>query len=528
MLTAIAVHVMLVGVLALAVGIMCRLGRFRPAICHALWLVVLAKLLIPPVMAWPVAIEGMLPSLPWVFTADQGQILVRGASETPEPAMDAAGSAGDPGQMTAFLPSWLHLPFVLALLWCAGGLFVLALHVFWIHRFRAMARKATPAPDWLQCCCDELAEAFGVRRPSVKVAEGVVSALVWNPRRPVILVSPKLLGEVEREEWRGILAHELAHLKRGDLWVGWLELAAACVWWWNPLLGVVRRRLHLHAELACDAWVLWALPESGRQYAGVLFRLVTSESGVKAPVPAFGMAAGPAAAFKMRLRMLLDGNAACRVSRKAGAAVVLLLLLVLPSVSLSAKAAPPAPADNEKAGKTETGKITEANPTLSFSAPMVTASPATGTTRVTSADGKRGFEIREIKDNGQPVDDAAAAYKEAQSAYIHSNWEEALDKFTRYLEQYPDAENAANAQFWKAKCLFSLNRHEEAITEFEAVRTAYPASNKVPYAMHQEAICHHRLGQTERAVELLQEVARDYPSTPVAEQAKRDLERLKH
>ena len=39
--------------LAGVVCALCRLGRFRPAVRHALWLVVLLKLLTPPVVVWP-------------------------------------------------------------------------------------------------------------------------------------------------------------------------------------------------------------------------------------------------------------------------------------------------------------------------------------------------------------------------------------------------------------------------------------------------------------------------------------------
>ena len=57
---------------------------------------------------------------------------------------------------------------------------------------------------------------------------------------------------------RGILAHELAHLARGDHWVVRLELLVEAVWWWNPLFWIARRRIHEEAELACDAWVVRA------------------------------------------------------------------------------------------------------------------------------------------------------------------------------------------------------------------------------------------------------------------------------
>ena len=49
-------NLLVVGLLAAAVSLLCRLGRFRPAVCHALWVLLLVKLLTPPV-----ATRGMPP-----------------------------------------------------------------------------------------------------------------------------------------------------------------------------------------------------------------------------------------------------------------------------------------------------------------------------------------------------------------------------------------------------------------------------------------------------------------------------------
>ncbi len=124
------------------------------------------------------------------------------------------------------------------------------------------------------------------------------------------------------------------------------------------------------------------------------------------------------------------------------------------------------------------------------------------------------------------MDAAGTAYREAQKSYAQRDYKTALEQFCRYLEQHPGVENADNAQFWKAKCLWSLDRPDEAVTAFEKVRLNYPTSAKVPFAMHQEGLCRAGQGQTQRATELLQRTMRDYPSTPAADQAKQDLERL--
>lgn len=334
MMTVLLAHVLLVALLATGVSAACRWGRFRPSICHALWLVVLVKLTVPPILAWPISVQEILPPLPETFVA------IEQAASTPHTAAsDVSTPPETPPQAPIRTDSSIaaHFVVVLAGIWLAGCLVALARHIARLRRLCTVLKHAEPAPDWLQERSSRLAIVLGVPAPRVMAVPGITSALVWNPWRSTILVSPDLFDKLEQDEWDAILVHELAHLKRRDLWIGWLELAAACIWWWNPLLMLVRRRLHLYAELASDAWVLWALPESANRYAEVLFKIVNPETRRHTLVPAFGMAAGSAGAFKARLSFVIEGGAACRIPKTAVAIMLVLLMAAIPSPTSMAK-----------------------------------------------------------------------------------------------------------------------------------------------------------------------------------------------
>lgn len=78
----------LVGALLLGLGVsvFCRLARPRPALCHALWLLVVVKLLVPPVFAWPWQPDaGFLERFAARFVAEEPE---------PAPAPPAAVVAG--------------------------------------------------------------------------------------------------------------------------------------------------------------------------------------------------------------------------------------------------------------------------------------------------------------------------------------------------------------------------------------------------------------------------------------------------
>ncbi|MBK6489559.1 MAG: M56 family metallopeptidase [Gemmatimonadetes bacterium] len=71
-----------------------------------------------------------------------------------------------------------------------------------------------------------------------------------------IVVPSRALHELTLAEQEGVLAHELAHVLRGD--PAWLRLAT-CIEraaWFQPLNRVARRQMQLSAEFAADAWAV--------------------------------------------------------------------------------------------------------------------------------------------------------------------------------------------------------------------------------------------------------------------------------
>lgn len=71
-----------------------------------------------------------------------------------------------------------------------------------------------------------------------------------------IVVPSRVLRELTVAQQEGVLAHELAHVVRGD--PRWLRLATwiECVAWFQPLNRIARRELQLCAEFAADAWAV--------------------------------------------------------------------------------------------------------------------------------------------------------------------------------------------------------------------------------------------------------------------------------
>jgi hypothetical protein len=131
---------------------------------------------------------------------------------------------------------------------------------------------------------------------------------------------------------RAVLTHELAHLRRRDHWVGWLLLAAGCLWWWHPLFWLVRRRLHREAELACDAWVVGRLPAARRAYAEALLLVCQRWSLPAMAAPALG-AAGRHRDLERRLIMVMREEVPYRLPLRWLLGVGTLALLGIPALT---------------------------------------------------------------------------------------------------------------------------------------------------------------------------------------------------
>lgn len=367
MLWWLAQNAVLAGALAVVVALACRLGRFRPAVQHALWLVVLLKLLTPPQLTWPGPVlplggspgpaaqptagaeaddeQARSLAVLWdLAVADAGEPTALDAAAAPlviEAGPPVGGTelrtlaAADPPEAPAPAgPSWVtwawssRLP--LRLLF--GGAAALGLlEAARLLRLRRRLAGASPAPPELVTEVAALAARLGLRPPAVRVVSGIASPLVCGLGRPLLVWPDGLcLPPACR---RAVLVHELAHLRRRDHWVAWLRLAAGCLWWWNPLYWLVCRQLGQTAELACDAWVVATLPEARRPYAEALLHVARTMSGAALPAPAVGMSAGRRRDLERRLTMIMTERMPCRAPVLGLVVIGLLALAALPNLS---------------------------------------------------------------------------------------------------------------------------------------------------------------------------------------------------
>src|SRR4051794_28527525 len=228
---------------ALFLAVLAALVNFRvrrPALAHAMWLMVLLKLIPPPLF-----------SLHWPFSAqpgnDESALVLSDDGATTFQAIPPAGvdahadenvttrqqlvealdalraeresvlSMGSLAPATPFVwNSWHALRGILGSVWLLGTSIWFSIFVWRIVRFHRLLGLGEPADDQLQTQAQELATRIGLSRcPQVWIVPGRVSPLLWMVGRRGRLVLPlQLLDRLNHDQRAALLTHEMAHAHR--------------------------------------------------------------------------------------------------------------------------------------------------------------------------------------------------------------------------------------------------------------------------------------------------------------------------
>jgi beta-lactamase regulating signal transducer with metallopeptidase domain len=331
----------------------------RPALNHCLWLLVLLKLITPPF--WPVSLAWLVPAeppsreacaagreaSPHTVTPEAEPAYIVAEVESTEEAeiaqtafpslvAESSGTAGpeQPEQVTSSGPgagpiTWQALA---AGAWLSGAGVWFVIAGWRIVHFRRLLKYACPAGRDLQQQVEQLAQELGLARcPGVWIVPGTVSPMLWALGGKPRLLLPRLLFEQLSADQRAtLLVHELAHLRRRDHWVRWLEFAATGLYWWHPVVWWARREIGIAEEECCDAWVVGTLPAAARDYALALMETVDFLSEVRTALPPAVSGIGHVQLLRRRLGMIMQGTTPKSASGLSVLALLALGLVVLP------------------------------------------------------------------------------------------------------------------------------------------------------------------------------------------------------
>ena len=162
---------------------------------------------------------------------------------------------------------------LVVVVWGTGTASLWGLSVWRISRLRRVLAIRQEAPAEVQETMALLAERleYGDVRESGRCPVECRPCSGHSSGRRIVVPS-ELFSELDGSAPRTLLLHELAHYRRGDQWIRWLELVSLGLYWWHPIAWLLRREIRRAEEMACDAWVVAQRPSDRRAYAEMLVK----------------------------------------------------------------------------------------------------------------------------------------------------------------------------------------------------------------------------------------------------------------
>ncbi|HEX7149908.1 MAG TPA: M56 family metallopeptidase [Thermoanaerobaculia bacterium] len=308
----------------------------------------------------------------------------------PQPLRVFGGNAVAAATPAPSTTNWLLLA------WASLAALILGRWMLLRIRTLAMTMRNASAPSRRELdALTDARTAVGVRA-SIDLLRATVgeAPAVLRVVRPLIVLPLHGSDELSDSELRALLAHECAHVARRDNLRSWVEMVAASLLWFHPLVWLALRDLNRTREEACDERVAEAMRDAD-SYLDALTKVCRA-----AVAPIAGVSCMASAHLKERMNHLMRYETLRRTALPHAAVVVLALLFVVGSAAAAAVATAPettaspdytvdytiTPQGNTnvfdvKIVETKSGKV--------LSAPKVSAAPGVpALTRVKLRDGR--------------------------------------------------------------------------------------------------------------------------------------------
>ncbi|MEN6335742.1 MAG: M56 family metallopeptidase [Phycisphaerales bacterium] len=276
--------------------------RVRAVFRYWIWMLVLVKLVLPPSLGSPVSVGTWFgealdvpaasllePESPATTESEAGGLspVISSILSQPDP-MIAQPLAAPPATTrptmatgTAETQPPVETPVVslsrqglLLVIWAAV---VSALTLLLVQRaffVRGLLAQSEAASRDMMRELEECRRRLNLRRRvDLRLSPNATSPAVCGLLRPVILIPQSIAPRLQSHDLQAVLLHELAHVKRGDLWINLVQTLLQIAYFYNPLLWLANAMIRRTREQAVDETVLVAMGETARQYPEILVNI---------------------------------------------------------------------------------------------------------------------------------------------------------------------------------------------------------------------------------------------------------------
>ncbi len=266
-------------------------AKDRPHLAHALWVLVLLKCITPPVFSsqlspfsWMTA-EAVIESPGGAAASPAELALLAKVEAEPDSALPlmrpggfdlfernnpsiAARGATTTAPAAVNKNEAVSWKWILFSVWLLGAATCILLQLFRLLSFTRQIHQAPSLPcRETESLVADLARQLGLRRKvRMVLTESQISPAVIGLFRPTVLL-PASITEQPNRNLRPLIAHELIHIRRGDLWWALLQTVCGSLFWFHPLVRIAVTAITRESERSCDEETIASLNINPADYA---------------------------------------------------------------------------------------------------------------------------------------------------------------------------------------------------------------------------------------------------------------------
>ncbi|WP_248927603.1 M56 family metallopeptidase [Paenibacillus hamazuiensis] len=262
--------------------------HMSPRMRHALWLIVLIRLLLPDFPNSPLSLfnalqltsgadravadilsfETNIPAEVLPNDREVQQLLLQNQNNIPPQNQHPILEAVSPHETENQTPSFTAVyPFVLktvSVIWLTGAAAILVYLFVYMWRIRRALNSFEVVTDpRIVSIMNDCRSKFGIKKPiALYTGHDMKSPHISGVIHPWIYFPKEIGNQMNDVQLYHIISHELAHYKRNDIAWNWLGALVLAIHWINPIIWIYMKKMKVDMELACDAYVLEVLGEA--------------------------------------------------------------------------------------------------------------------------------------------------------------------------------------------------------------------------------------------------------------------------
>lgn len=226
---------------------------------------------------------------------------------------------------------------ILPLVWMAGFITTLFISIFMFFTLNKQVKiKKNIEDENIKFILEKSKNIMKIKTDiNLVVNDDIRTPALCRLIKPTILF-PNAMLDLEDDEIKYILLHELSHYKRKDILVNYLLVLLQCVHWFNPFIWFFFKKIREDMELATDEIVVSKLNEDEyKNYARTIITIIERISIVPKNIGVLGMA-DDKKILRKRIEMIKNSNL-FKNKKKLISIIGISCVLILGSILLTSK-----------------------------------------------------------------------------------------------------------------------------------------------------------------------------------------------